>query len=207
MLNRVINAATHRPYRALRSVTLALGAIGISTMPLAGLAEHAPAEGASIIDTARVFSSVPVYTTIKEVEPRQECWVETIAQEHYIPPEPARYNNAPVIVGGVIGGALGHAVGHGRSNKKLGAVVGSVLGAAVGHSVGNKPYQSRREGYTEVSYRDVERCKTVEQTSTRRVFEGYDVTYEYRGNVYTTRMASSPGKELQLAVQFTPIES
>lgn len=207
MLNQAIKTVKKAPKRVLKSTALALVAICASGLPAAGFAEHTPNEAPSIIETARVFSSVPVYTTVKEVTPAQECWVETVAQEHYIQPSRHRHNNAPVIVGGVIGGALGHAVGHGSSNKKLGAVVGSVLGAAMGHSVANKPYKQQREGYTEVSYRDVERCKTVEETATRRIFEGYDVTYEYRGSVYTTRMARSPGKELQLAVQFTPIES
>lgn len=162
------------------------------------------AEGESIrlTDSARVFSSVPVYKTVKEVTPREECWTETIARERHIPAE-RRNDAAPVIVGGVIGGALGHAVGHGRSNKKLGAVVGSVLGAAVGHSVAGE--REVRPERTAVSYDQVERCRVVEETQTRRVFEGFDVTYEYQGEVYTTRMQREPGKTIELAIQVTPL--
>ncbi|HEY7773030.1 MAG TPA: glycine zipper 2TM domain-containing protein [Marinagarivorans sp.] len=166
-----------------------------------------PGEPPSVIDTARVFSSVPVYTVLKEVTPRQSCWLETVAEERYIPAERNPHRHAPVVAGGVIGGVLGHAVGHGPSNKKLGAVVGSVLGAAVGNSVAHqRDSRPSRDGYTEVSYRDVERCETLDEVTTRRVFEGFDVTYEYLGRVYTTRMARKPGKELQLSVQFSPIE-
>jgi uncharacterized protein YcfJ len=168
-------------------------------------AEQFDNRSANWVDKARVLSAVPVYSTIKEVTPRQECWVDTIAQEHYVPAR--RYsNNTPLVVGGVVGGVLGHAVGHGHSNKKLGAVVGSVLGAAVGQSVAAQQHQQRGDhGYTRVEYTDVERCKTIEETTTRQVFDGYDVTYEYLGNIYTARLPRSPGNELQVAVQITPL--
>lgn len=162
----------------------------------------ADADSIRLTDSARVFSSVPVYTTVKEVTPREECWTETVTRERHIPAE-RRNDAAPVVVGGVIGGALGHAVGHGHSNKKLGAVVGSVLGAAVGHSVASE--REVRPERTAVTYDTVERCKMVEETQTRRVFEGFDVTYEYRGEVYTTRMPREPGKTIELAIEVTPL--
>ena len=162
----------------------------------------ANAEPIRLTDSARVFSSVPVYKTVKEVTPREECWTETVARERHIPAE-RRHDAGPAIVGGVIGGALGHAVGHGRSNKKLGAVVGSVLGAAVGHSVGSE--RVVRPERTAVTYDQVERCRVIEETQTRRVFEGFDVTYEYQGQVYTTRMQREPGKTIDLAIEVTPL--
>lgn len=159
---------------------------------------------ASLIETARVHSAVPVYKTVKEVTPREECWVETVAVQHHVP---ARYerSDTPTLVGGVVGGAIGHAVGHGRSNKRLGAVVGSVLGAAVGHSVA-KDTERRYGGYSETHYRDIQRCKTIEEISTRRVFEGYDVAYEYRGKVYSARMDRDPGDEMKVRVSVSPLQ-
>lgn len=182
----------------LRSVIAML--LGVSVISPA-FADHS--SGAQLIDTVQVHSAVPVYKTIKEVTPRQECWVETVAEHYHVP---ARYerSDTPVLLGTVIGGAVGHSVGHGRSNKRLGAVVGSVLGAAVGNSVA-RDNARRQGGYTDTRYHDVERCKTIEEVSTRRVFDGYDVEYEYQGNVYTTRMDKKPGKTLDVAISISPL--
>lgn len=186
------------------------GAASVAADPRGGVAKgyHAPSfDGPSTIDHARVLSSVPVYTVVKEVTPRKACWVESVVEERRHPVEQSANHNAPIIVGGVIGGVLGHSVGHGRGNEKLGAVVGSVLGAAIGSRVSKESDGRQSRGrYTDVSYRDIERCDMIEEVATRRVFEGYDVSYEYLGNVYTTRMARDPGEELQLSVHFSPIE-
>lgn len=175
---------------------LLLSFVAISLPALAG------SESIRLTESARVFSSVPVYTNVNEVTPREVCWTEMVTHERYIPAE-RRNDAAPVIVGGVIGGALGHAVGHGRSNKRLGTVVGSVLGAAVGHSVGGE--RVVRPERTAVTYEEVERCRVSEETQTRRVFEGYDVTYGYQGRVYTTRMQREPGETIELAIEVTPL--
>ncbi len=169
---------------------------------LSAFAEYS--SDAQLIDTAQVHSAVPAYRTIKEVTPRQECWVETVTEHHHVP---ARYerSDTPALVGTVIGGAVGHSVGHGRSNKRLGAVVGSVLGAAVGSSIA-RDNARRHGGYTDTRYHDVERCKTIEEVSTRRVFDGYDVAYEYQGNMYTTRMNKKPGKTLDVAISISPLQ-
>ena len=149
-------------------------------------------------DYARVVAVEPVYRTVERRVPQQECWVETVREE--VPVRTAS-SATGTIVGGIVGGAIGHAVGHGRSNKKLGTVVG----AALGMSVGNDLSRNRRGGYTEVSYRDVERCEVRHTIQTERRLLGYDVTYQYQNQRYTTRMDQHPGKRIKVAVDVSPV--
>lgn len=104
-------------------------------------------------------------------------------------------------MGGVVGGALGHAVGHGDSNQKIGTAVGAVLGAAVGSKVGGQTPDR-----THVTYREVERCEIRERLQVREELVGYNVTYRYDGQTYTTRTRNEPGSRLRLAVEVTPLE-
>lgn len=164
--------------------------IGVfSTTALAGQYRHT--------DYARVVAVEPVYRTIERRIPQQECWVETVRQE--VPVYTAS-SATGTIVGGIVGGAIGHAVGHGRSNKQLGAAVGTVLGMSVGSDLSH----NRRGGYTEVSYRDVERCEVRHAVQTERRLLGYDVTYQYQNQRYTTRMGRHPGKRIRVAVDVSP---
>ena len=164
------------------------------------------ADTQQLVDTARVFSAVPVYSVVKDVTPHEYCWAEQVAEERYLPNNNRRNDVAPVVAGGIIGGVVGHVVSGNSHHKKLGTVVGGVLGAAVGHSVAqHNNRNSAQQGYTQVNYRDVERCRTTQEVNTRRVLQGYDVTYEYLGNKYTTRMPNEPGNTLRIAVQITPL--
>lgn len=149
---------------------------------------------------ARVIAAEPVYRTVERRVSQQECWVETVREE--IPVRTAS-SATGALVGGVVGGAIGHAVGHGSSNKKLGAVVGTVLGMSVGNDISRR---NRPSGYTEVSYRDIERCEVRPVIQTERRLLGYDVTYQYRNQRYTTRMDQHPGKQIRVAVDVTPMD-
>lgn len=150
------------------------------------------------MDYARVVAVNPVYQTVERRVPRQECWVETVREEM---PVHTASSATGTIVGGIVGGAIGHAVGHGRSNKKLGAVVGTVLGMSVGNDISRG---HRDTGYTEVSYRDVERCEVRHVIQTEERLLGYDVTYQYQNQRYTTRMDRHPGKRIRVAVNVSP---
>lgn len=167
-----------------RSILAVLALLGLPSLTYAN--EH--------YDFARVTSVEPVYSMVERRIPQEECWIETVRQE------PGRQSNAAgTIAGGIVGGALGHAVGHGHKNKRVGTVVGAVLGMAVGSNVGRQHRAPR--------YEDVQRCETHYVSHTEERLNGYDVTYHYFGQYYTTRMDHPPGERIRVAVRVDPVGS
>ncbi len=97
------------------------------------------------------------------------------------------------VVGGVAGAVLGSQVG-GGAGKKVATAAGGIAGAVIGDRVAN-PDQPRTE--------QVERCREV-QTS-REVIKGYNVTYRYNGQEFTTTLPyqALPGEALRVAVSLS----
>lgn len=99
------------------------------------------------------------------------------------------------VVGGVAGAVLGSQVGGGTGNKAATAV-GGIAGAVIGDRVAN-PDQPRTE--------QVERCREV--ADSREVLKGYDVTYRYRGQDFTTRLPYKPGDTLRVGVTVNVLDN
>jgi uncharacterized protein YcfJ len=117
------------------------------------------------------------------------------------------------IVGGLAGGVLGHQVG-GGSGKDVATALGVVLGAMAGDQLQNRDTRSQYDngqysnnqygnGGYETAQREVQRCRTVYDAQTR--ITGYRVSYDYRGQNYTTFMRSNPGNSLPVRVSVEPI--
>ncbi|MBE0474967.1 glycine zipper 2TM domain-containing protein [Rhodoferax sp.] len=170
------------------------------------------AQAATFTDNARVRSAEPQYESINV--PRNEC------SSHWVDEGDARVTTAPqnsqsrqyggAIVGGLAGGVLGHQVGGGRG-KDAATVVGAVLGAIAGDHLENRNAPARPDdgqyannGRYQPTQREVQRCRTVYDVQSR--ITGYRVTYDYRGQQYTTFMRSNPGDRLPVRVSVEPIE-
>ncbi|GAA0712451.1 glycine zipper 2TM domain-containing protein [Dokdonella soli] len=100
------------------------------------------------------------------------------------------------VVGAAVGGLLGNQIGRGNG-RKAATVAGAVGGGFVGHEVGVQHDANRTTTSTET------RCHTVNDSSDK--VTGYDVTYEYQGRTYTTRMDRDPGPRLQVQPTVTPV--
>lgn len=133
-------------------------------------------EYAPVIARSEIVQGFPVS--------RQVCRTEQVSV-------PAERSGAGAVVGGVAGGLLGHTVGEG-SGKIAATAVGAIAGAIVGDRVANRD----ADGYYET--RNVQRCSNVTEMENRVV--GYNVTYEYAGKQYSTRMARDPGSHVQLRI-------
>lgn len=169
------------------------------------------AQAATFTDNARVRSAEPQYENVNV--PRNECsshWinerggrVSTERQDS----QGRQYGGA--IVGGLAGGILGHQVG-GGSGKDAATALGVVLGAMAGDQLQNRDSRVQYDngqydnGRYESAQREVKRCRTVYDTQTR--ITGYRVTYDYRGQQYTTFMRTNPGNSLPVRVSVDPIE-
>ena len=162
-------------------------AAGLLLLPASGLA------GAEY-DWAAVTGVSPVYETVTVIEPYEECRNERVAYVN------GRGSATPPILGAIIGGALGNAVGHKKRNKQVGTVVGALLGGSIGADIARSNRTHRP-----VSHRTHRRCEVVEQARQEERLTGYDVTYEYGGTTYRTRMRQHPGDSLRVRVRVTPV--
>ena len=170
------------------------------------------AQAQTFTDNARVRSAEPQYENVSV--PRNECsshWVterDSRVSVERQSSQDRQYGGA--IVGGLAGGILGHQVG-GGSGKNAATALGVVLGAMAGDQLQNRDARPQYQydngqydnrGY-ETTQREVKRCRTVYDTQSR--ITGYRVTYDYRGQQYTTFMHTNPGNSLPVRVTVDPI--
>jgi uncharacterized protein YcfJ len=169
------------------------------------------AQAQTFVDQARVRNVDPQYENV--VQPRNECtsqWVPERGNYYGREPQARQYGGA--IVGGLAGGVLGNQIG-GGSGKDAATALGVVLGAITGDRIENRNQGDPRGQYAQGQYgngqyenaqREVQRCRTVNDTQTR--LTGYRVTYDYHGQQYTTFMRNHPGQSLAVRVTVDPIE-
>jgi len=160
----------------------------VSLLTTAAVAAHAQ----NYVDNARVIGVEPQYESLNV--PRQECSNRWVA-------EPRRVDGRDVggaIIGGAAGALLGNQFGHGHG-RQAATAIGAVFGALAGTNIANR---DRRDGY-EQAPREVTECRVVTDVQTRVV--GYQVTYEYRGQHFTTLMQESPGAYVPVRVSVDPV--
>ena len=160
----------------------------VPLMISAAFAAHAQ----NYVDNARVIGVEPQYESLNV--PRQECSNRWVA-------EPRRVDGRDVggaIIGGAAGALLGNQFGHGHG-RQAATAIGAVFGALAGTNIANR---DRRDGY-EQAPREVTECRVVTDVQTRVV--GYQVTYDYHGQQFTTLMHENPGRFVQVRVSVDPV--
>ena len=141
------------------------------------------------INYGQVVEVEPIYQTVSIPEERQVC--DQRRNNRYN--QQSHGNHAGrAILGGIIGGAIGNRFGRGHG-RDASTALGILIGAGVGANKGqhNNP---RRNCYIETHYREENR------------FMGYDVTYDYNGNLYHTQMQEHPGDRVRLRVNVDVVD-
>lgn len=143
-------------------------------------------------EQARVLSSIPVSQQV--AVPQQFCEDVQVSTG-------TRTNGTGAVIGAILGGVAGNALGHGGHRGPRGSyypstrgpstVVGAIAGGLIGNAVEGANSQP--------SYETVRRCTNASGYENRVV--AYDVTYEYAGQRYTTRMDHDPGNWMPINVQ------
>ena len=154
------------------------------SIPLAGLGLAAACGAALATEYGTVISSTAV--TAQVAVPQQQC----TEQQALVQP---RTSGGGALLGALVGGVVGHGIGEGLGRAAatgLGAVAGSVVGDRV--EAANTPAQAV----------PVQSCQTLTSYENRVI--GYDVTYEYNGQRYLTRVAQDPGPRIALNVTVAP---
>lgn len=139
---------------------------------------------------ARIVEVAEVTTIEKVPVSRQECWKEKVVKVHYEKQGKESWKVGSTALGALIGGAIGHQIGNGRG-QDVATVAGAAIGGKIGHDVYKKDHQPKR--VENVTYEP--RCKTVTDYQSVEKPNGYDVTYEYKGQTYTTHMDEAPQGE------------
>ena len=153
---------------------------------------------ATTYDRARVIGVDPIYENVSYDVPVEECREERVRYD-----QASRRSATGPILGAIIGGAIGNAVGHSKRNKQVGTVVGAVLGGSIGADIAR---DQRRYRADRVGYRTEQVCDVVHEVRTEERFAGYNVSYAYGGNTYTTRMQRDPGKTIRVRVRVNPVD-
>ena len=141
---------------------------------------------------ANVVSVSPITETVNH--PSQQCWTEMQQITQTTPPQ---HSIAGAIIGGVAGGLLGSTIGRGN-----GRVAGAAVGAGVGALTGDALANQNANGTTTTSQVPVQRCRQVDNLET--VTTGYQVTYEFDGQRFSTKLPYNPGNQLRVNVAVTP---
>ncbi|WP_425507975.1 glycine zipper 2TM domain-containing protein [Tahibacter caeni] len=150
-------------------------------------AAEAARDAESYADVRRVS---PVMEQVRT--PRKDC--EQVTVNKRLPERDG--NVGGTLLGAVVGGALGNQVGRG-DGRKAATVAGAVAGGVVGHEMDKNHRGGRVVASTET------RCREVTDVSDRVV--GYDVTYNYKGRDYTTRMDYDPGERIRVEPTVQPV--
>ncbi len=151
--------------------------------------------GNGTYDYARVVQVEPLRQQVRVSEPVRECWDEVTQ----VSDGPFSRNHVGgTLLGGLIGGVLGNQVGDG-SGRAVARTAGAIIGGAVGYNV-SRNRQQQRYG----DERIVERCETRYRESVEERVDGYEVTYEYAGREYLTRLPYDPGDRIRVRVDVSP---
>ena len=126
-------------------------------------------------ERARVVSVEPITTKSYRTVPRQSC---TMVEEY-------RGDGHAAVTGAIIGGVVGRNV---AKDKDAGTVVGAIVGSAIAS-------ENARPGV-----RMVERCSTYQDREYFDRIKGYNVTFEYDGQIRTTRFNRDPGNIVRIKV-------
>lgn len=159
----------------------------------------AGAQAQTFNDTARVRTVNPQYENVSV--PRNECTSQWVTEPQ---PVASSRNYGGLALGGIAGAVLGNQVGGGRG-RQAATAVGAVVGALAGEHLANQ--NGLGGGYQQAAplqQREVQSCRTVNDTQSR--LTGYQVEYEYRGQVYSTVTRENPGRTLPVRVSVAPVE-
>ncbi len=138
--------------------------------------------------------NVSTITSQRTVQhPVQQCTRQTYQESHYYERQPRNENLfLPGLFGGIVGGLIGNQFGGGNGKKAL-----TIAGALAGSSIARDAARNNRRQPREV-------CHTSYQTEVIEHVTGYDVTYEYAGQLFEKRMTEHPGDSVRVRVALEP---
>ena len=179
--------------------------ISLTAMAAIALSSNAMADSKRFNDRhdqhytyARVVQVEPIYKTVRIGYSEKQCGQQETPVKHqvnHVAPE-------QLLLGGLIGGVIGHELGR-NHNQELATVTGVVTGAMIGTAIA---HNAAAQYYHDGAYRPQtqQHCRIETRYRTEKQFEGYEVTYRYKGERYTTHTRGHPGKLIRISVEPIP---
>ncbi len=155
-------------------------------------------------DYARVVAAKPIYEQVEVDVGREVCRNEQVRYAQPSRDYAPRSNAAPVL-GMIIGGLIGNQFGHGRG-RAAATVAGAALGSAVAEDSQNQRRYYGRNGRGRTVATTERVCEYRPQYQTRNELVGYDVTYDYKGQIGHTQTQLQPGNTIRVEVAVTVVE-
>ena len=164
---------------------LFVGSLAMLSIP--ALAGHKDGE------TAKVVSAVPVYEVDRRPVDKEVCWEEQVWHR-----DRKAHSPAAGIFGAIVGGVIGHQFGGGSGKTAL-----TIAGAAIGSSVANNISHKKKPVAYYPAVQD--QCEVQREWRTVERIIAWDVTYQYHGELYETRMRERPGDRIRVSVNVEPL--
>ncbi len=170
--------------------------IGFLSLSLTVVASYPAIASTDSIDAmARVIKYSERYVTVRESRPTEECREVTVSGS-----KGSTSSDTPELLGAIVGGALGKNISNDKDGK-TGAIIGGLLGASIASDLEKKNAESKRTpSRTEV------RCSTVHREVEVQRIDGYDVTYEYNGHLFTSQTKTPPGNAIPVKIYVLPAQ-
>lgn len=166
--------------------------LALATLLAAAAVAAQAGQATTYLDNARVTSVEPQYENVRV--PRQECSNRWISE----PRRSSGREYGGAVLGGVAGALIGNQMGRGHG-REAATALGAVVGAFTGDNLSGRDRWQRDEPVQ----REVTTCRDVEDVQSRVV--GYQVTYDYRGQQFTTLLHDNPGRSLPVRVSVDPV--
>ncbi len=137
---------------------------------------------ADVVEVQAIYERVRVPQNHKVCKNRRNNYNDRYRTNH-------RENGGGAILGGIIGGLIGNRFGKGHG-RDAATAAGVIAGAAIGSKARPKGYYSQngRQCHTQRDYYEEQRIA------------GYEVSYEYMGRIYHTRLQNHPGDRVRINV-------
>ncbi len=147
---------------------------------------------APVVDVQPVYENVRVPQNRRVCEDRRSSYR---GRDNYSSHRTShRRNGGGAVLGGIIGGLIGNRFGKGHG-RDAATAAGILAGAAIGSNAKHNRHYDRR-----YDNRGRKHCYTQRDYYEEQRIVGYDVSYEYIGRVYHTRLQNHPGDRVKINV-------
>jgi len=149
----------------------------------------------------KVVEVIPVYEKSYVKDYSDRCNHDHPSQYSSSTYSSSRYSHhddqaVSTVVGATIGGVVGNRIFKNSRLKNAGTLAGVIVGAAIGNDI-------RVSHYGRKNYRSHKKCRVVRKPV--KTLVGYQVTYRYQGELFSTRTQSHPGRKIAIKVRVEAI--
>lgn len=143
---------------------------------------------------AQVVDVQPIYEEYRVPQNNRVCNNNSRGRSH----NNSQYNSngGGSILGGIIGGIIGNRFGKGHG-RRAATAAGVAIGASIGANSNSN--RNRNNNYNRNSNRR-NACYNQKDYRVEQRITGYDVSYDYKGQIYQARMQNHPGDRVRVQV-------